>query len=346
MKRRDFIRAAAVSGLFPLRAFGQTQAPRFAARFADMHAHLGFRPLLGYRAQMEKGGLLLVAESITSEGGLLHPKGGRLQMARDVRPGELRGNFDGGFLRRRQAIAKESLVEVSSVETLDRVLSQRTPGVVFAAEGADFLEGDLSYLDRVRAQGLVHLQLVHFVPHSRLGDIATEEAAQGGLTAFGRDVVHACNRLGILVDVAHCTNEGMAQALDVAAKPLIYSHGHISAGMPSPSQGGSVARAIYAPVAKKIADKGGVIGIWPDWYTYSSIDLVADALVRASEQLGAAHVGIGSDMHGLGGKTVIPGYEEFAALEGELGKRGMKPGDIEGIMGGNYIRVLREAMTT
>ena len=51
-----------------------------------------------------------------------------------------------------------------------------------------------------------------------------------------------------------------------------------------------------------------------------------------------------ADMHGLV-RTVMPGYAEFASLEAELAKRGLKAADIEGIMGGNYIRVLRQAMT-
>ena len=96
MDRREFIVAAGALGLVPFRSYGQAPAPRFA----DMHAHLGFRYQLGYRAQMEKGGLLLVAESVTSEGGLLSPRGGRLQMTREVQPGELRNNFEGGFARR------------------------------------------------------------------------------------------------------------------------------------------------------------------------------------------------------------------------------------------------------
>jgi membrane dipeptidase len=340
MNRREFVVAASALGLYSFRSYGQAQTPRFA----DMHAHLGFGRQLGYRAQMEKGGLLLVAESVTSEGGLLRPQGGRLQMTRDVQPGQLRAIFESSFSRRRQVLAKEGLVEVGTVRALERVVAERTPGLVLAAEGADFLDGDLAYLEKVRAQGLVHLQLVHYYPRSLLGDISTEPATQGGLTAFGRDVVRACNRLGILVDVAHCANEGMMQALDIAAKPVVYSHGHISAGMPSPSYGGSAARAIHAPVAKRIAEKGGVVGIWPDWYTYANIDLMADAVARAAEQLGAAHVGIGSDMNGLT-RTIMYGYAEFATLEGELARRGLKPAAIEGIMGGNYIRVLREAMT-
>ena len=57
MNRREFVVAAGALGLCPFRSYGQAQAPRFA----DMHTHLGFSRQLGYRAQMEKGGLLLVA---------------------------------------------------------------------------------------------------------------------------------------------------------------------------------------------------------------------------------------------------------------------------------------------
>jgi len=62
-------------------------------------------------------------------------------------------------------------------------------------------------------------------------------------------------------------------------------------------------------------------------------------------ELGAAHVGIGSDLHGLV-RTVMPSYVEYALLEDMLARRGMKAPEIEGILGGNYLRVLREAMTT
>jgi microsomal dipeptidase-like Zn-dependent dipeptidase len=59
--------------------------------------------------------------------------------------------------------------------------------------------------------------------------------------------------------------------------------------------------------------------------------------------LGPAHVGIGSDMSGLPG-TLMPTYAEFAALEELLSKRSLKPDDIKNILGGNYVRVLRQAL--
>lgn len=60
--------------------------------------------------------------------------------------------------------------------------------------------------------------------------------------------------------------------------------------------------------------------------------------------LGASHVGIGTDLYGLG-STVMPGYEQFAQLEELMVKRGLKAEDVHNVLGGNYLRVLGEALT-
>jgi membrane dipeptidase len=340
MNRREFV---AVSALSLLPGMSRAQAP--ALRFADMHSHLGFKRELSYRDRMAAGKVLLVAEKATPDAALLRMMGNKLGASREAKPGELRRNFELGAGARLAKVREEGLGLVNSLAALDQVLAERKPAIVLSAEGADFLEGELAYMDKVRAMGLVHLQLVHYYGWSGIGDISTEQPMHKGLTALGKDLVRACNRLGILVDVAHCSHPAMEHALEISTKPVVYSHGHVSAGMPNYTQSGSVARAISLPLAKAIAEKGGVVGIWPDWYTYANLELMADAIARNAEQLGAAHVGIGSDMHGLV-RTIMPGYAEFAALEGLLGKRGLKPAEVEGIMGGNYLRVLREAMKT
>ena len=342
MNRRDFVFAAGALGLGSLAV--QTKGQN-TPRFADMHSHLGFKLEWGLRAQMEKGNMLLVAEKITPDTLMIQRLPNKLGITRQAKPGEMRRNYEGMLQRRRARMREENLPQVDSVAALDKALNERQPGLILSAEGADFLEGDLGYLDKVRADGLVHLQIVHYYGWSGIGDIATEAPQHKGLTDFGRDVVRACNRLGMLVDVAHCSHPAMEQALEVSTRPIVYSHGHVSAGMPNYTQSGSIARGIHLPTAKAIAAKGGVIGFWPDWYTYANLGLLADALARAAGELGAAHVGMGSDMNGLV-RTVMPSYAEFARLEEMLASRGMKAPEIEGILGGNYLRVLREAMKT
>jgi membrane dipeptidase len=342
MKRRDFLRASAALAMVAPRAAG---AQGRSARFCDMHAHLGgFRQTTpSFREAMSNGDLLLVAEKITPDSPILRLVGNRLASIREAAPGELRKNFEDGLRNRRRRIRDDRLVEVTSAEVLDRVVAERTPAIAVSAEGADFLEGDLAYLEQARAQGLVHLQLVHYYTQSLIGDISTQEPQHGGLSGHGKELVRACNRLRILVDVAHCSNPAMEQALEISTKPIVYSHGHISKDAPRPSQAGSIARAIHLPVAQRIAGRGGVVGLWPNGLVFANLDLYADELMRMVKTLGVAHTGVGSDLNGIT-RTLMPTYAQFAALEGALASRGLSAQDISAVLGGNYVRVLRESL--
>ena len=342
MKRRDFLRASAALAAGALAAPPIARSQSRTARFCDMHAHLGFRGS-SYRAAMTSGDMLLVAEKVTPDSPIVRVVGNRLASIREAAPNELRQNFEDRLQRCRKRIHDEGIVEVTGVDMLERVLQQRTPAIAISAEGADFLEGDLAYLEQARGQGLVHLQLVHYYTQSLIGDLSTQEPRHGGLSAFGKDLVRACNRLGILVDVAHCSAAAMEHALEVSTRPIVYSHGHVSREMPRPSHAGSVARAIHAPIARRLAEKGGVVGLWPNGLVFGNLDLYADELVRMVEWLGVAHVGIGSDLNGIV-RTIMPTYEQFAALEDALAGRGLGRESILAVLGGNYVRVLGESL--
>ena len=344
MKRRDFLRASAAlatSAIVARPARSQNRAPRFC----DMHAHLGgFRQTTpSFREAMVAGDMLLVAEKVTPDSPIVRVVGNRLASIREAAPGELRKYFEEGLQRRRRKIRDEGLIEATALDSLERALAGRTPAIAISAEGADFLEGDLGYLEQARAQGLVHLQVVHYYTQSLIGDISTQEPRYGGLTEHGKDLVRACNRLKILVDVAHCSNAAMEQALEISTKPIVYSHGHISTELPRASQAGSIARAIHLPVARRIAEKGGVVGLWPNGLVFANLELYADELVRMIGLLGVAHVGVGSDLNGIT-RTLMPTYAPFAALEGALASRGLPKESIAAVLGGNYVRVLRESL--
>jgi len=340
--RRRFIAALAGAGF--IAAGTPARAQSGVKRYADMHTHLGFRNESSLREAMGRGGMLLVAEKITPDGPLLQRVRGRLSASRAAKPGELRNNFERALARRMAMLRKDDLPIVDSAQALARAIDANSPAVVLAAEGADFLEGELGYLDQVRTKGLVHLQLVHYYVPSAIADISTEPETHGGLTAFGKDLVRACNRLGILVDVAHCTSAGIEQALATSSKPIVYSHGQVSPNAPHPAQNPVAARAIHAPLARRIADGGGVVGLWPLWSEFSHLDLYADQLIVMTKQLGIEHVGVGTDMHGLP-RSVIPTYAEYAQLADVLARRGLAAAAVDAVLGGNYIRVLREAMS-
>jgi membrane dipeptidase len=340
MNRRRFLACVGPLMYAPWAALAQQRPPGFA----DMHSHAGVgRRIDTMRDVMADNGLLIVARAISTDRPVTHTVRGRRTIAREARPGELAANFDDRLAQLHATIEREGLVEIVSIETLEQVLAKRVPAAVIAAEGGDFLEGSLQRLHEARKNGLVHLQLVHF-RISEIGDISTEAPRYNGLSAFGRDVVTGCNRLGILIDIAHGTSALIEQTLELSTRPVIYSHGQASAAEPYYTQRLSSARSIHLPVARKVAQKGGVVGIWANGSSYSSLDRYADALLELADALGALHVGIGTDMDGMT-KMVVPTYREFSELAEVMAKRGVGAVDLGNMLGGNYIRVLKSALT-
>jgi membrane dipeptidase len=103
---------------------------------------------------------------------------------------------------------------------------QGQPIVVQATDGAQFLEVHLERVEESYKRGLRHLQLVHERDDmvSPLGDVYTAAAHLGGLTPFGAQVIKECDRLGIVVDLAHGTYQMVTGALKAAPQPVIVSH--------------------------------------------------------------------------------------------------------------------------
>ncbi|MEO7727039.1 MAG: membrane dipeptidase [Burkholderiales bacterium] len=339
MNRRRFLASAVAAALAPWPAYGQDRL----LRFADMHSHAGVgRRIDNMRALMSDNGILIVARCIATDRPVTHNVKGRISVARAALPGELAANFETRLARLHETIQREGLTEIVSAATLEHVLAKRLPAAVIAAEGGDFLEGNLQALDAARKDGLIHLQLVHF-RLSEIGDISTEAPRYDGLSTFGRDVVTGCNRLGILVDVAHGTSALIEQTLDLSTQPIIYSHGQASSGAPHFSQRVTAARAIHLPVARKIAQKGGVVGIWANGGSFPTLERYADALIDLADNLSPAHVGVGTDMNGMS-RMVVPTYREYFELAEVMTSRGVSSADLDMMLGGNYIRVLKSAL--
>ena len=78
------------------------------------------------------------------------------------------------------------------------------PALVLAVEGCDFLDGDLDRLNAMEARGVRSIQLTHYLVNET-GDIQTAPPVHGGLTRFGAEAVRRMNRIGVIVDVAHCS---------------------------------------------------------------------------------------------------------------------------------------------
>ena len=140
----------------------------------------------------------------------------------------------------------------------------------------------------------------------------------GGLTDFGAEVIKRCNRLGIVVDVAHGTYDLVKRAAGVTTKPLVLSHTSLS------SQPGARSRLVSAEHAHVVADTGGLVGIWPPAGIFPDMPALAAGMARMVDAIGIDHVGLGSDMRGLVGPSVFSSYRDSRCWRRRCSRMGFK----------------------
>jgi membrane dipeptidase len=305
-------------------------------RMRQQEGHAPFTPLA---EPMRLGGLAVTCLAIVSDSPThrVTPEG-RIKAFREPEPGELAAYAERGFARLHALIRDQGLRIVRTAADLAMARAD-TPAVLVAAEGADFLEGDLGPLDEAcRRAALRHLQLTHYRVNA-LGDIQTEPPVHGGLTAFGAEVIRRCEALGVIVDVAHGTEALVRRAAEVARKPLILSHTSLT------TKPAIRTRRITPDHARIVAGTGGVICIWPPASVFPDLAALSDGIARMADVVGPAHVGLGSDMMGLVGPSALPDYTALPDLAAHLLMR-FTPEETADILGGNYLRVAQMCLKT
>jgi membrane dipeptidase len=210
------------------------------------------------------------------------------------------------------------------------------PAIVQDIEGLDFLDGKLERLEECYRRGVRHVQLVHYTPNA-IGDFQTGEIRHHGLTPFGADVIRLCDRLGMVVDVAHGTEELVRQAAQATRRPLLLSH---TALQGSKAQGTTplTARQISPAHAKLVADTGGAIGLW---HFFPSLPRYVDGLKEMADAVGVDHVCIGTDQSANPG--ILPDHSTFSRLVDLMLKGGFSAAETGKIVGGNYLRLFAQA---
>lgn len=312
--------------------------------FADMHAH----PSRFHRANVEsiaaeeievyrRGTMDLVVANISSdmaydgrysnrdgsevEGGKYKPLPGEVYALSADRLERLRKTIELGY-----AVHADKPADVIAARKNNQV------SIMPALEGADALEGDIENLNKLHDGGLRLLQLVHF-RNNEVGHNQTWPYSPGGLTAFGHEVVREANRLGIVIDMAHANDETLMDVLELSQHPLIFSHGGVREYTDHD-------RAVTDDQIRAIADKEGVVGIWPHGRLLESVEEMVDYMEHVIRIGGIDHVGIGSDLRGI--STYVEGFGEeanFHAIALELIARGYNDEEVGKVMGGNFFRV-------
>ena len=121
-------------------------------------------------------------------------------------------------------------------------------------EGGYDLYGDLHLLRALHRLGLRSMQLTAHNTTNAFIDACNDVYTWGGINAHGRAVIEEMNALGMVINVAHASNDAIVQAVAASRHPVIYSHGGFYRIVDHP-------RCISDDAARAIAAKGGVIGV-------------------------------------------------------------------------------------
>ncbi len=283
----------------------------------------------------------------------------------------------------RQFVARYS-DETELALSADDVLKIHAKGKLaslIGMEGGHGIGASLAALRICHALGARYRTLTH-VKNNEWADASTDNPAHHGLTAFGEQVVKEMNRLGMMVDLSHTSDETVAAALRASASPVICSHSGARAICNHPrnvpdellkgiAASGGIVMAVFLPeyVTEAAHLAGEAMGaeesrlakLYPgdtarqsaalaEWHAKQpqfprpTLRDVADHIDHLRNAMGINHVGIGSDFDGFKNPPPL-GLEDvscFPALLEELQKRGYSDADLKKVAGENILRVMRD----
>lgn len=212
-----------------------------------------------------------------------------------------------------------------------RQKSNQHKAVLFLLEGAHPFEGKISNLDELFDDGLRIAGLTHFFDNELGGSL--HGVSNAGLTQFGREVITRSNELGLIIDIAHASEQMVRDVLEQSTAPMILSHGGMQGSC-------DTNRNLPDGLMQEFAAKGGLIGIG---YWHSAVcDVSPAGIVKsiryAVNLLGIEHVALGSDFDG----SVITPFDtsELAIITQTMLDQGFTKNEVKMVMGENVKRFL------
>ena len=263
---------------------------------------------------------------------------------------------------------------------IERIHRQGKIASLIGMEGGHSINNSLAVLRMTYALGARYMTLTH-TKNTDWADAAGDQPLHHGLSPFGESVVLEMNRLGMLVDLAHVSDDTMRAALRVSKAPVIFSHSSARAvcnharNVPDDilalvRANGGVVMACFLPgylnepnrahFTLAMAEHDRLEKLYPNDPDRTDAEMetwrrahpsppatladVANHIEHLRKVAGIDHVGIGSDFEGFHGS--VQGLEDvscYPALLAELLRRGFTADDIKKVAGLNLLRVMHQA---
>ena len=235
---------------------------------------------------------------------------------------------------------------VRNIRELRSCLEAGTLACILHFEGAEPIDPQLHSLEVFHRAGLRSLGLVWSRPNAFGEGVPLRFPGSpdtgAGLTRSGQELVGACNRYGILVDLSHLNERGFWDVADLTDAPLVATHSNAHALTPSP-------RNLTDGQLDAIGNSGGVVGVCFST-AFSREDGKRDpntplsVLIRHFEyianRIGVDHVAFGSDFDGTEVPTELTDVTGLPRLLAALASAGFSQADLRKMAFENWMRVL------
>ena len=212
-------------------------------------------------------------------------------------------------------------------------------GAILALEGADALYGTLSALDFFYNQGVRLLTLTWNNNNAAASSITAEN--DNGLSDFGKKLVRACEKKGIVIDLSHIGDKGFYDVCELSEKPFICSHSNSRTAF-------DVKRNITDREFTQIVKRGGVCGI--NFYSEflgekKNIDGIFSHIEHFCALGGEKNIGLGSDFDGIKSMpTDCSGASYMVKIAENLLMHNYSEKTVNNILWGNFYRVFDEIL--
>ncbi len=261
----------------------------------------------------------------------------------------------------------ELLMRVDSIGDLDRVKKSGKLGVMLGLQNSDHFRS-LDEVDYFHGIGQRVSQLT-YNSRNLIGNGSTERRDEG-ISDYGVAIIERMNKVGMAVDVSHCGDRTTLEAFDISKKPVLITHSNCRALVDHP-------RVKTDEAIKKVGEKGGVMGItgvrmFVKGSEPTTIEDALDHFDHVRKLIGPEHLGVGSDIDLWGydkmppelNKQLRAGYKGSYAFREKIDIEGLDhpqrmfdlteglirrkytDNDIKGILGGNFMRVLKQIWQT
>jgi membrane dipeptidase len=261
----------------------------------------------------------------------------------------------------------EFFMRVDSPADLERVKKSGKLGVILGLQNSGHFRNPAD-VDYFRSLGQRVSQLT-YNSRNLIGNGATERR-DDGISDFGVAIIERMNKVGMAIDVSHCGDRTTLDAFEISKKPVLITHSNARALVPGHP------RVKTDEAIKKVGESGGVMGItavrmFVKVDEPTTIEHVLDHFDHVRKLIGPEHLGVGSDIDLYGydkmpaeaNKQLRAGYKGSYAFRDRIDVEGLdhpkrmfdlteglirrkySDADIQGILGGNFKRVLAKIWT-